>query len=1039
MLFPALILWILLSAISHENRRIPDESSHVLPVRPDVTCSYSIAANIAIKPKPVKFPSRIPFLPLLLFIGGIEANPGPVTESHIRVGLLNVRSAVQKAALIHETIHDKKLDILILTETWLREDDPAAIKNDIAPPGYRALHSFRKGLKGKNSRGGGISLIFQQDFNCQKLRLTSTVSKTFENLNISLLVNGFKTNFAIIYRPPKLNVNDFMDDFTKLVDEMESITGKTIYLGDFNCPGSNDMPLNEKLLDILTDRNYKQHINSPTRFDNFLDLVITEHSDVYDNFICNIAVDDIAFSDHKIINFELKSIKARAKTETFNFRNFKKLDTAVFSRLLSECKIYLDFPLDPDGYVAQLYSDITTVLDKVAPLKTITKRCPLTNRPKPQWFNNEILQAKRHARSLERKYKHTKTESNFVAWKKARREATKLIQNSRSNYLKNAISDAAGSNNSWKAINNLLHKSKVACNKFTTLNAETLSKFFITKIVNIQNCIRNLLVNISYVAVAYYPVNSYITSFEPVTVAEAQEAIMSLNKPSPLDIIPLHILKSCSPIFAVIISRLANLTFETGIFPDQFKTAEVSPLLKKSDLDPSDAASYRPISNINTIGKLLEKFVNNRLASHVTGSNNFSEVQSGYRPFHSTETANVKVLNDLFSNSTTGQPSILASLDLSSAFDCVSHAKLLARLSQEFGVGGKCLGWLQSYLQNRCQYVKFKGNKSEPTPLQTGVPQGSVIGPLLFSIYVSPITRLINSYGFCCHSYADDTSIYFCFTEAIKLETLNKCTVELKAWLMSHGLMLNPTKSEVLVSGTPNQIKKFKDNSHTVIIANETISPSDKLKLLGVTFDSTLSFEFHIQNISRSVSIELRALRHIRKCLDKSTANIVATSIISSKIDYCNSVLTGVTAYNLKRLQRLQTYAAKIVLNDYQSPQENLLQKLHWLPIKQRIDYKLALLAFKTINTGSPSYLRDLLNIYVPNRSLRSADQFLLQVPHSRSTLQDRAFSVAAPKVFNSLPLNIRKICFNNAEQFENKLFTFKKMLKTHFFTTLTH
>ena len=273
----------------------------------------------------------------------------------------------------------------------------------------------------------------------------------------------------------------------------------------------------------------------------------------------------------------------------------------------------------------------------------------------------------------------------------------------------------------WKIINNLLHVSKHSVSYFTGLTANDLCSYFTDKIRKIQLSITANLIGVLNLSVFCYPANVMLDVFPPVTVAEALEAIKSLQKPSPLDIIPLHILKSCSPVFAVLLSRLSNITFETGIFPRHFKTAEVRPLLKKPDLDPTDPVSYRPISNLNSLGKLLEKFVQSRLSKHVLKSQNFSEIQSGYRPFHPTETATVKILNDLIVNTTTGCPSMMVSLDLSSAFDCVIHSKLLNRLQEEFGVRGRCLDWLRSYLKDRSQYVSMKDVKSEITSLKTGV------------------------------------------------------------------------------------------------------------------------------------------------------------------------------------------------------------------------------------------------------------------------------------------------------------------------------
>lgn len=800
------------------------------------------------------------------------------------------------------------------------------------------------------------------------------------------------------------------------------------------------MKFDRQLSDILTDRNYFQFVNQPTRFDNYLDLVISDLNFLQSNLLTNFSVTDIAFSDHKLVKFEIFFNFVNAKTESFTFRNLKGIDPSEFSELLQKSSIYSECPADPDSFVTKLYSDVNVILDKLAPLTTITKRCTLITRPTPPWYTSELIKAKRKTRQLERKHNRTKSVTDFAAWKKARRHNTKLIKIARNNFLKNAISEASGAKHSWKIINNILCKPKNNPTNITGVTAESLCKYFVDKITKIQASIFGILSAVTAVKIESHSCETALKTFLPVTVSETKTVINSLQKPSPVDLIPLRILKASSSVFAVLICRLANLTFETGVFPSQFKIAEVKPLLKKPDLDPTDHASYRPISNLNSIGKILEKLVHARISAHLLNSPNFSALQSGYRPFHSTETANLKILNDLIFNSSKGSPSMLISLDLSSAFDCVIHTKLLDRLHDDFGIDGICLKWLKSYLHNRSQYVSLMNARSPTILLQTGVPQGSVLAPLLFSSYVSPISRLASQHNLSCHSYADDTTIYFplgCNTDIeTKLNALNICTTDLKNWLMFQGLMLNPNKTDAIVTGTKQQVHRTDTQTSSIKIADVDIEPSDSLKLLGVTYDSNLTFNAHINNLCKSVNIQLRSLKHIRKYLDQPTANIVATSIVASRLDYCNALLPGITQYNMKRLQNLQTHAAKIVTKNYQKHQCNLLKELHWLPVRHRIEYKISLITFKALNTNNPKYLKELLNPYIPQKSLRSSSQFLLQVPTSKSALHDRAYAVVGPTTFNSLPIHLRQFAFDSESNINSALTgTFKKQLKTHLFS----
>ena len=196
--------------------------------------------------------------------------------------------------------------------------------------------------------------------------------------------------------------------------------------------------------------------------------------------------------------------------------------------------------------------------------------------------------------------------------------------------------------------------------------------------------------------------------------------------------IPVRVLRSCSPLFARILSDLFNLCFSEGVFPAAFKSAVVTPLLKKPSLDPSLPASYRPISKLRTISKLLEKVVLSRIRQHICDSPSFSPFQSAYRRLHSTETALLRMSNDVLRAFDSKLPSFLVSLDVSAAFDCVSSSKLIARLQSDFGITGLALAFFSSYLGGWSQVVKVASALSPSTNLTCGVPEGSVLGSLLF-------------------------------------------------------------------------------------------------------------------------------------------------------------------------------------------------------------------------------------------------------------------------------------------------------------------
>ena len=217
-----------------------------------------------------------------------------------------------------------------------------------------------------------------------------------------------------------------------------------------------------------------------------------------------------------------------------------------------------------------------------------------------------------------------------------------------------------------------------------------------------------------------------------------------------------HLLLTLSPLLysrnmhltlSPILSKLANLSFSTGTFPSIFKKAQVLPLLKKPNLDPTSPANYRPISNLSTMSILLERLLLSRLRPHITTSSNFSSFQSAYRPGFSTETALLHIFNNLSDICGKGNCAVMLGLDLSAAFDTINHQLLLERLKSDFGIDGLAFSWLQSYLSNRTQYVKLGKTSSSPVELLAGVPQGSVLGPLLFTTYTSPLSNTCNFFA----------------------------------------------------------------------------------------------------------------------------------------------------------------------------------------------------------------------------------------------------------------------------------------------------
>ena len=454
----------------------------------------------------------------------------------------------------------------------------------------------------------------------------------------------------------------------------------------------------------------------------------------------------------------------------------------------------------------------------------------------------------------------------------------------------------------------------------------------------------------------------------------------------------------------------------------------MKPLLKKTSLDCNILKNYRPISNLPFLSKVLERIVASRLKAHISSNSLDEPLQSAYKPGHSTETALLKVTNDILCALDTKQDVFLVLLDLSAAFDTVNHTILLERLHHRLGVTGNALMWFNSYLFDRKQAVMINSARSPYYPLATGVPQGSVLGPILFNVYTSPLGDVVASHGCQYHFYADDSNLYMSFPRAnydVTLKSLESCVSDVRAWMSSNFLRLNDDKTEFVIFSR-NYDPNFSD-MHNLRIGDVLISPQCQAKSLGTILDSSLTMKSNISHICRSAMFHIRRIALIRKYLSRSATEQLVHSFISSRIDSCNSLLYGLPLYSINRIQHVQNVAARVVTRSrrhvHVSP---LLQELHWLPVRQRIIYKILIITFKCLYGAGPKYLKELVSFYVPRRSLRSANDFKLKTGIARTKRHgDRAFCVAAPLLWNELPFNIRSC---------NNFNAFKRFLKTHLF-----
>ena len=498
--------------------------------------------------------------------------------------------------------------------------------------------------------------------------------------------------------------------------------------------------------------------------------------------------------------------------------------------------------------------------------------------------------------------------------------------------------------------------------------------------------------------------------FCKVNLSVVQKIISQLdnNKATGLDGITVRSLKSGSPILSFYLTHLFNLSLTSGRVPKSWKKNRVTPVFKKGDTD--DVNNYRPISILPISMKIFEKVVHYQVSGFLDSSNLLSTSQSGFRHGYSTDTAVICVSDFILKELGDGKYVGAVLVDLKKAFDTVDHKILLKKLFC-YGFRDVSLDWFESYLSDRYQCTLLENTMSDFTQENPfGVPQGSVLGPLLFLLYINDIGDCISHDTF-YHLYADDTIIIRSANDPELLRSsMMQQLKDLGKWFFNSKLSVNTSKTEVIYFGRPKKVKECKSEPPLRFLG-DTIESKTEVKYLGVVFDENMNWNQHAQKVRSKAYFALNRVKRVSSLLTNETKRLITNALVMPHISYCSNSWSTMSAANHNKFESLMRSINKIApLNK---------------TFKQVCEINKSVMMFKGVHNIAPKYLSDRATLVKDKhkRNTRFSEQNNVVVPRSKSRSTDRTFINSASAIWNDLPTEIKTI---------KSIVLFKKSVKKH-------
>ena len=962
---------------------------------------------------------------LLLCCGDVQPNPGPLSidssssdtsissvslppyDDHLGICHFNVQSILPKIDVLQYEM--QTFDIYVFTETWLNAD---ICDNDINVVNYR--NPFRCD---RDVRSGGVAIYVKQTLNVVRRR--DLELNGLECVWIQVKIRGHDILVCGIYRPPDANL-DYWSLIHESIDRAKSTNVQDIViLGDLN----NDLLVNnrsKKLQNLMQTYNLKQLIDESTHFtessSSLIDVILVNKTNnvlasaVCDPFIPNL----IRF--HCPVAVLLKFLKPKQNCYSRKIWKYDLGDYTKYRQLLTEY-----------NWDDILVGDVDTVASKVTSviLESATKSIPnkmVTIRPKdPPWMRNEIRKLIRRRMRLHRKAKSVNT---FEVWAKFRRLRNSIngkIRSAKSDY-ENRIALALQTNTKnlktwWKLSKQILNLDKgsepipdLKHNNMTIENdqekAEIFNEYFIDQ--------SRLIDANKFPPLLPEPTYARLKQID-ITTSDVRDILKSLNisKASGPDLVSPRLLKEGANQLSTPLSKFFNRLINSGQFPQAWKKAHVTPVYKKGDKQICN--NYRPISLLSILGKTMERSVHKYVYNYCIENKVFTPFQSGFIQGDSTTYQLINLYNTFCEAVDAGKEVRVVFLDITKAFDRVWHRGLLHKL-YSIGISGHLLKWFESYLSDRQQRVVINGKTSSYMKIPAGVPQGSILGPLLFLIYINDIVTELNC---SIRLFADDTSLYIIVEDPnASAVILNSSLGNIHSWAKDWLVEFNPPKTDSMVLSK----KRFKPYHPPLIMNNVVINEVDRHRHLGITFSSDLEWRHHIADIKTKAWQRINVLRAFKFRFDRQSLERMYVSFIRPTLEYSGVVWDNCTKQDKNLLEDIQIEAMRIVTG---ATKLCSIDKLYidtgWEKLKARREKQKLIIFYKMINRLCPDYLNQLVPDLVQTRtqySLRNSNN--MSTIRTNTELYYNSFLPSAVRAWNNLSNEIRTSTSLN--EFKRKL-----------------